>query len=84
MKIKRIAHRGFSSEAPENTRGVICNGGRRGFYGVECDIWKSKDGVYVVSHDGHLRRMCGIDRWIPQMTFEEIISYPVTAGKKER
>ena len=50
--------------------------------GVECDIWKSKDGVYVVSHDGHLRRMCGIDRWIPQMTFGEVISYPVTAGKK--
>lgn len=83
MKIKRIAHRGFSSEAPENTQASFA-GGRRGFLCVECDIWKSKDGVYVVSHDGHLRRMCGIDRWIPQMTFEEIISYPVSAGKRER
>ena len=82
MKIKRIAHRGFSSEAPENTQASFAMAVEGDFYGVECDIWKSKDGVYVVSHDGHLRRMCGIDRWIPQMTFEEIISYPVTAGKK--
>ena len=82
MKIKRIAHRGFSSEAPENTQASFAMAVEGNFYGVECDIWKSKDGVYVVSHDGHLRRMCGIDRWIPQMTFEEIISYPVTAGKK--
>lgn len=82
MKIKRIAHRGLSSEAPENTQASFAMAVEGDFYGVECDIWKSKDGVYVVSHDGHLRRMCGIDRWIPQMTFEEIISYPVTAGKK--
>ncbi len=82
MKIKRIAHRGFSSEAPENTQASFAMAVEGDFYGVECDIWKSKDGVYVVSHDGHLRRMCGIDRWIPQMTFEEIISYPVTVGKK--
>ena len=82
MKIKRIAHRGFSSEAPENTQASFAMAVEGDFYGVECDIWKSKDGVYVVSHDGHLRRMCGIDRWIPQMTFGEVISYPVTAGKK--
>lgn len=82
MEIKRIAHRGFSSEAPENTYASFAMAVEGDFFGVECDIWKSKDGIYVVSHDGHLRRMCGIDRWIPQMTFEEITGYPVTAGKK--
>ena len=80
MKIKRIAHRGFSSEAPENTQASFAMAVEGDFYGVECDIWKSKDGVYVVSHDGHLRRMCGIDRWIPQMNNQ----LSGDSGEKER
>ena len=41
MKIKRIAHRGFSSEAPENTQASFAMAVEGDFYGVECDIWKS-------------------------------------------
>lgn len=82
MDWKRIAHRGFSSEAPENTQASFAMAVEGDFFGVECDIWKCKDGTYVVSHDGHLRRMCGVDSWIPEMTWEDVKSYPVTAGKK--
>lgn len=82
MKVKRIAHRGFSSEAPENTQASFALAVEGDFYGIECDIWRALDGTYVVSHDGNLKRMCGVDKWIPQMTFSEIISYPVTRGKK--
>lgn len=82
MKIKRIAHRGFSSEAPENTRVSFAMAVEGAFYGVECDIWKTRDGEYVVSHDGHLLRMCGVDKYIPEMTYAEVCSYPVTGGKK--
>lgn len=82
MEIKRIAHRGFSSEAPENTRVSFALAAEGAFYGVECDIWKTKDGEYVVSHDGHLQRMCGVDRYIPNMTYAELRTYPVTGGKK--
>ncbi len=81
MKVKRIAHRGFSSEAPENTYPSFALAVEGDFFGVECDIWKSRDGVYVVSHDGHLRRMCGVDRWIPETDYGEICRYPVIAGK---
>lgn len=82
MEIKRIAHRGFSSEAPENTRASFALAVEGDFYGVECDIWKCKDGTYVVSHDSHLQRMCGIDRQIPDMTYEEIRQYPIIRGKR--
>lgn len=82
MDIKRIAHRGLSSEAPENTRVSFALAAEGAFYGVECDIWKTKDGEYVVSHDGHLLRMCGVDKKIPEMTYAEVRSYPVTSGKK--
>lgn len=83
MEIKRIAHRGFSSEAPENSRAAFALAVEGDFFGVECDVWKTKDGVYVVSHDGHLERMCGVDREIPEMTWAEVKSYPFVKGKKQ-
>lgn len=82
MEIKRIAHRGFSSEAPENSRAAFALAVEGDFFGVECDVWKTKDGVYVVSHDGHLKRMCGVDREIPEMIWAEVKSYPFVKGKK--
>lgn len=82
MEIKRIAHRGFSSEAPENSRVAFALAVEGDFFGVECDVWKTKDGAYVVSHDGHLERMCGVDREIPEMIWAEVKSYPFVKGKK--
>ena len=82
MEIKRIAHRGFSSEAPENSRAAFALAVEGDFFGVECDVWKTKDGAYVVSHDGHLKRMCGVDREIPEMIWAEVKSYPFVKGKK--
>ena len=82
MKFKRIAHRGFSSEAPENSRVAFALAVEGDFFGVECDIWKSADGIYVVSHDGHMERMCGVDKEIPCLSYKEIASYPFVRGKK--
>ena len=82
MEIKRIAHRGFSSEAPENTRASFALAAEGAFFGVECDIWRTKDGEYVVSHDGHLLRMCGVDKVISELTCQDVCSYPVKSGKK--
>ena len=82
MEIKRIAHRGFSSEAPENSYSSFVLAAEGDFYGIECDVWKSKDGVFVVSHDGNMERMCGIDAYIPDMTYDELKNYPFIRGRK--
>lgn len=82
MKIRRIAHRGFSSEAPENSYASFALATEGDFYGIECDVWKSKDGVYVVSHDGNLERMCGTNRQIPELLYGEIKQYTMQRGKK--
>lgn len=82
MKIRRIAHRGFSSEAPENSYASFAMAAEGDFYGIECDVWKSKDGVYVVSHDGNLERMCGKDREIPELRYDRIKQYTMQRGKK--
>lgn len=83
MNIKRIAHRGFSSQAPENTEIAFALAAEGDFFGVECDIWKSADGRYVVSHDGNLKRMCGEDIYIPDTTFLQIHSCEITSGKRK-
>lgn len=82
MPVKRIAHRGFSSEAPENSRAAFAMAVEGDFFGVECDVWKCSDGIYVISHDGNLERMCGINKSIPDLTFEQIQHYPFTRGRK--
>lgn len=84
MYYRRIAHRGFSSQAPENSRGAFALAVEGEFFGVECDIWRALDGTYVVSHDGSLKRMCGVERYIPDMTYEEIRTYPLKKGKKRK
>lgn len=82
MPVKRIAHRGFSSEAPENSRAAFAMAAEGDFFGVECDVWKSRDGVYVISHDGNLERMCGVNKYIPELTFEQLQQYPLIRGRK--
>lgn len=75
-----IAHRGLSSEAPENTIKAFELAGKNGFYGVECDIWLSKDGQFIISHDGNLLRMCGVNKKISDLTLAEIKSIPIKTG----
>ena len=82
MPIKRIAHRIFSAEAPENSRAAFALAAEADFYGVECDVWKSRDGIYVISHDGNLSRMCGVEKYIPDLAYGEIQSYPLVRGRK--
>lgn len=46
-----VAHRGYSSVAPENTLAAYAAGVRTGAEYVEIDVHTSADGVPVVSHD---------------------------------
>ena len=45
------------------------------------DVRETADGVLVVSHDDSLLRMCGEDRLISEMTYEEIKQYPIINGR---
>ncbi len=78
----QVAHRGFSSKAPENSVPAFELAVKKGFYGVECDIHQTKDGSFVVMHDPVLDRMCGVDLEIQDLTREEVRSHPIRAGKQ--
>lgn len=57
QKILRVAHRGFSSDYPENTAASFEAAIKTGAGAVELDIQMSKDGVPFVFHDHDFTRM---------------------------
>lgn len=51
-----VAHRGYSSEAPENTLPAFILAAEKGYDTVECDIQWTKDMVPVLLHDNTINR----------------------------
>jgi glycerophosphoryl diester phosphodiesterase len=72
--VKIIAHRGDSSEAPENTMAAFKKAIALGVDYLECDVQLSKDRVPVVIHDKtFLRITAGLkEHDVDQLTIKEI------------
>ena len=60
MNLEIIAHRGFSSIAPENTLAAFELAIARGASSIEFDIQLSADSVPVIFHDATLERIIGV------------------------
>ncbi len=67
-----IAHRGGGTEGPENTLAGIEKARELGAYGSEIDIQRTKDGFYVLNHDGNFQRVAGEKRKPEEMTLGEV------------
>lgn len=67
-----IAHRGGSSEGPENTLAAFRMAKENGANGVEFDVDFTKDGRAVVIHDSTVDRTTDGEGLVSQFTFEEI------------
>lgn len=66
------AHRGlWDREKPENSLAAFRAAVTQGF-GIELDVHLTADGQLVVHHDDSLKRMCGVDKKIAQLSLEEI------------
>lgn len=70
---KIIAHRGFRAVAPENTLPAYEAAGKAGYWGAECDIYMTKDGVWVLHHDPVTYRMMDRSRILEQSTYSELL-----------
>lgn len=80
VKSQMIAHRGLSSQAPENSLPAFELAGKYGFDAAECDVRVTKDGELVVMHDASLLRMCGVDVNVSDLTLAELKTYPIMNG----
>ena len=72
---KMYAHRGLHGNGvPENSLTAFKLARENG-YGVELDVQMTRDKKLVVFHDGSLKRMCGIDGFLRDYTYEELCKF---------
>ena len=79
-EVKYIAHRGISAIAPENTLPAFEKAGELGFWGAECDVLVSADGVWVLHHDDTVDRMTNGTGNVSDFTLAQLKALTIDAG----
>lgn len=79
-QVTLIAHRGMRSAAPENTAPAFKQAGEYGYWGAECDTYRTADGIWVVTHDSHTYRMMDKSAWVEKKTYSELMEMTVDNG----
>ncbi len=69
-------HRGYfnNKEIPENSLLAFRKSAENNL-AVELDVRPTRDGRIVVFHDSNIKRMCGADHRVRDLTFEELSKY---------
>ncbi len=75
-----IAHRGFTPVAPENSIPSFEAAGKLGFWAIETDIHKTRDGVLVCCHNSSMEKMYGEDIFIEENTLESLMKLRISRG----
>ena len=81
LNVKAVNHRGFSTEAPENTIPAYILSKKKGFTYVECDVSFTKDGVAVLLHDGTVNRTSDGSGNISDLDYVEVFQYDFGSWK---
>ena len=78
--VNMIAHRGLSSEAPENTIPAYELASKNGYWGVECDILETKDNEFILMHDNTVDRTTNGEGLVSELTLAQIKSLNIDFG----
>ena len=70
--VRMVAHRGASALERENTCASFLAAANRSYYGIETDLYRTKDGRFAICHDPSLLRCGGVDLKIEESTLEEL------------
>ena len=66
------AHRGDTTDAPENSLPSIVSAIDKGMQVVELDVQLTKDGIAVLNHDSDLRRVAGVRTRVDELTYAQL------------
>ena len=80
-RMKGINHRGYSTDAPENTLPSYLLSYRHGFKYVECDISYTSDNIPVLLHDSTIDRTSNGTGNINSLTFAQVREYDFGSWK---
>lgn len=76
-----IAHRGLSGIETENTINAFLAAANRSYFGIECDVYASKDDKIIITHDDTLLRLGMLNLYIPSFRYEEIRKFSLIDRK---
>lgn len=79
--VKGVAHRGYSSTAPENTIPAYTLAKRKGFSYVECDLQFTSDGIPILLHDSTIDRTSNGTGTVSSLTLEQLLAYDFGSWK---
>lgn len=84
VAVEIVAHRGASFDAPENTLAAEKLAWVQKADVVETDIWLTKDGQLIVSHDKNAKRTTGRDVVVTEVTQAELRALDAGKWKAEQ
>jgi glycerophosphoryl diester phosphodiesterase len=79
-----VAHRGASTDAPENTLAAFDEAWRQGADAIETDLRVTRDGVVVCSHDASTARCGDRELDIARSTYEQLLTVDVGSWQDDR
>ena len=71
-----IAHRADMTDAPEESYAAVDKAIENGFSSIECDVWKTDSGGFLIHHDPTLYRLCGVRKNICELDKTTRFFYP--------
>lgn len=82
--VKSVNHRGYCTEAPENTLSAFRLSKKKGFAYVECDVSFTSDGIPVLLHDATIDRTSNGSGNINALTLDEVKALDFGSWKSEK
>ena len=80
-KFKLEAHRGYSDKYPENTLLAFEEAGKRSEYsGIETDVHRTSDGVFILMHDSTIDRTTNGTGKPSAYTYEQLQEFYIDGG----
>lgn len=83
-RVMRIAHRGASAYAQENSFAAIEKAAALGADMIEVDVRLTADGIPVIAHDENLERVFGVNQSLSAITFKQLQSITPTGYEPVR
>ena len=80
IKTKRIAHRGYSGLAPENTIPAYKKASEYDFWGGECDVAETLDHEFVLMHDDTIDRTTNGTGNVSNLTLSQLKEFNIDSG----
>ncbi len=81
---KLYGHRGDADNYTENTVKAFKSSVKKGYAGVELDVYLTDSGDFMVFHDLYLNRLCSKNITIYKVSKENRNDYPIVNGRGEK